>query len=91
MISGSKNALVNYKKSFKEALKIMNKKPGYNCYCKKNYISVLVTDGDLRREFNKNSLHNNIENLINKKPMVVNENMPASKALGLMSEKITSL
>tara|TARA_B100000886_G_scaffold121585_1_gene81898 strand:- start:10021 stop:10998 length:978 start_codon:yes stop_codon:yes gene_type:complete len=93
MISGSKMPVVNYKKSFKEALKIMNKKNlGIIVIVKKNYISGLVTDGDLRREFNKNSLNNNIENLINKKPMVVNENMPASKALGLMSEKkITSL
>ena len=93
MISGSKMPVVNYKKSFKEALKIMNKKNlGIIVITKKNYISGLVTDGDLRREFNKNSLNNNIENLINKKPMVVNENMPASKALGLMSEKkITSL
>ncbi len=93
MISGSKMPVVNYKKSFKEALKIMNKKNlGIIVIAKKNYISGLVTDGDLRREFNKNSLNNNIENLINKKPMVVNENMPASKALGLMSEKkITSL
>ena len=93
MISGSKMPVVNYKRSFKEALKIMNKKNlGIIVITKKNYISGLVTDGDLRREFNKNSLNNNIENLINKKPMVVNENMPASKALGLMSEKkITSL
>ena len=93
MISGSKMPVVNYKNSFKEALKIMNKKNlGIIVITKKNYISGLVTDGDLRREFNKNSLNNNIENLINKKPMVVNENMPASKALGLMSEKkITSL
>ena len=93
MISGSKMPVVNYKKSFKEALKIMNKKNlGIIVITKKNYISGLVTDGDLRREFNKNSLNNNIENLINKKPMVVNENMPASQALGLMSEKkITSL
>ena len=93
MISGSKMPVVNYKKSFKEALKIMNKKNlGIIVIAKKNYISGLVTDGDLRREFNKNSLNNNIETLINKKPMVVNENMPASKALGLMSEKkITSL
>ena len=51
-----------------------------------------MNDGDLRREFNKNFKNNNLENLINKKPMVVNENMPASKALGLMNEKkITSL
>ncbi len=93
MISGSKMPVVNYKKSFEEALKIMNKKNlGIIVITKKNFISGLVTDGDLRREFNKKYLNNNLENLINKKPMVVSENMPASKALGLMSEKkITSL
>ena len=93
MISGSKMPVVNYKKTFKEALKIMNKKNlGMIVITKEKSISGLVTDGDLRREFNKNSLNNNLENLINKKPMVVNENMPASKALGLMNEKkITSL
>ncbi len=93
MISGLKMPVVNYKKTFREALKIMNKKNlGMIVITKKKSISGLVTDGDLRREFNKNSLNNNLENLINKKPMVVNENMPASKALGLMNEKkITSL
>ena len=56
-----------------------------------NFISGLVTDGDLRRELNKKSL-NNLNSFIKKQPMVVNENMPASKALGIMNEKkITSL
>ena len=93
MVTGIKMPVINYKKSLKEALKIMNKKNlGVIVITKNKHISGLVTDGDLRREFNKNSLNNNLENLINKKPMVVNENMPASKALGLMNEKkITSL
>ena len=33
-----------------------------------------------------------LKNFVNKKPLSVNENMPASKALGIMNEKkITSL
>ena len=71
----------------------MNKKNlGIVVITKNKFISGLVTDGDLRRELNKNSLNNNLKSLVNKKPMSVNENMPASKALGIMSEKkITSL
>ena len=60
--------------------------------CKNKFIAGLVTDGDLRRELNKNSLNNNLKNFTNKSPLTVNENMPASKALKLMNEKkITSL
>jgi arabinose-5-phosphate isomerase len=93
MISGSKMPIVSYKKKFKEALKVMNqKKLGMLVVTKKKSILGLVTDGDLRRELNKNSLKNNLENFINKTPLTVNEDMPASKALGIMSEKkITSL
>ena len=93
MISGSKMPIVSYKKKFKEALKVMNqKKLGMLVVTKKKFILGLVTDGDLRRELNKNFLKNNLENFINKTPLTVNEDMPASKALGIMSEKkITSL
>ena len=51
-----------------------------------------MTDGDLRREINKKLTNKNLNNFINKKPFVINENMPAAKALSIMSEKkITSL
>ena len=51
-----------------------------------------VTDGDLRREFKNFSNKKNLEEFMTKKPLVVNENMPASKALAIMNEKkITSL
>ena len=93
MITGIKMPIVNYKKSFKEALKIMSqKKLGIIVITKNKFIAGLVTDGDLRRELNKNSLNNNLKNFTNKSPLTVNENMPASKALKLMNEKkITSL
>ena len=57
----------------------------------KRFIKGLVTDGDLRREI-KNYSKNNLKNFMTKNPLVVNENMPASKALAIMNEKkITSL
>ena len=46
-----------------------------------------MTDGDLRREINNYSDGKKLNNFTKKYPMVVNENMPASKALGIMNEK----
>ena len=93
MVTGKNMPVINYKKSFGEALKIMNKKRlGIIILIKNKFITGLVTDGDLRRELNTNSNNRNLKNFVNKKPLVVNENMPASKALGIMNEKkITSL
>ena len=52
----------------------------------------MVTDGDLRREIKVISKKTNLTKLMTKKPLLVNENMPASKALAIMNEKkITSL
>ena len=52
----------------------------------------LVTDGDLRREMKSLSKNINLQKFMTKNPLMVNENMPASKALGIMNEKkITSL
>ena len=42
---------INYKRNFKEAIKIMNqKKLGIIVILKNKFISGLVTDGDLRRD-----------------------------------------
>ena len=93
MVSGKKMPVINYKKSFKEALKIMNqKKLGIVVITKNKYIKGLVTDGDLRRELRNNSINQDLNKFMSNTPLVVNENMPASKALGIMNEqKITSL
>ena len=93
MIEGKRMPVINYKKSFKEALKIMNqKKLGIVVILKKKFIKGLVTDGDLRRELKNFSNKNNLNKFMSKNPLVVNENMPASKALAIMNEKkITSL
>ena len=93
MVTGKKMPLIDYKKSFDQALKIMNeKKLGIIVITKNGYVKGLITDGDLRRVLNKASNEKNLEKLTRNYPLVINENMPASKALGLMSEKkITSL
>ena len=93
MVTGKKMPFINHKNKLKEALKIMNeKKLGIIVVLKNNFIEGLVTDGDLRREIKNYVKDKNLNQLMSEKPLVVNENMPASKALGIMSEnKITSL
>ena len=93
MVIGKNMPVIDFKKSFGEALKIMNqKKLGIVVINKKKYISGLITDGDLRRELNNYSRKNSLSKFTTKKPLVVNENMPAQKALAIMNErKITSL
>ncbi len=93
MIAGKRMPVINYKKSFKEAVRIMNqKKLGIVVVLNKKYIKGIVTDGDLRRELKNFSKNKRLDNFMSKKPLVVNENMTASKALAIMNEKkITSL
>ena len=93
MIKGKKLPIIDYKKNLDGALKIINqKKLGIVVVLKKNYIEGLVTDGDLRRKRKVFSKKTNLNEFMTKKPFVVNENMPADKALNIMSEKkITSL
>ena len=82
--------IINYKKNFKTALRIMNENLNRNHY-KNKFIKGIVTDGDLRRELKNYSKETNLDKFMTKNPLVVNENMTASKALGIMNEKITSL
>ena len=92
MVTGTKMPVINYKSNFKEALKIMNqKKLGIVVINKNRFIQGLLTDGDLRREI-KNYDDKDLNKLITKNPLTVNEDMPAAKALNIMNEKkITSL
>ncbi len=88
MIEGKRMPVISHKGSFKEALKIMNqKKLGIVVILKKKFIEGLVTDGDLRRELKNFSKNKNLDKFMTKNPLVVNENMPASKALAIMNEK----
>ena len=93
MISGNKLPLVDCNKNLGAALKVMNQKElGVVIVLKNKYIVGLVTDGDLRREIRVLSKKMNLQKFMTKKPLVVNESIPASKALAIMNEKkITSL
>ena len=93
MITGKKMPVIDYKKSFAEALKVMSqKKLGIVVITKKRYIKGLVTDGDLRRVLNNPSKEKDLNKITRNYPLTTSENTSASKALGLMSEKkITSL
>ena len=92
MVTGSKLPLINFKKKLNDALKIINqKKLGIVVILKNKNIAGLVTDGDLRREMKFISATKNLTKFM-KKPLMINESMPASKALAIMNEKkITSL
>ena len=93
MVTGNKLPVINYKSKIDKVLQTMNKKKlGIVVVLKKNFIVGLVTDGDLRREMKNFSKKTNLSNVMTKKPFVVSEDMPASKALAIMNEKkITSL
>ena len=93
MITGEKMPMINLNKNFKEGLKVMNKKKlGIIVLTENKFIRGLVTDGDLRREIKNYTKNKILKNFMTKNPLVVSENMPASKALTIMNEKrITSL
>ena len=93
MVSGNKLPVINFKKKLNDALKIINqKKLGVVVIQRNKNIAGLVTDGDLRREMKFISKSNNLTKFMTRKPLIINESMPASKALGIMTEKqITSL
>ncbi len=93
MVTGKKMPVIDHKKSFNQALKIMNqKKLGIIVLTEKNYIKGLITDGDLRRVSGNSLVEKNLTKIIRSYPYVINESMSAQKALGFMSEKkITSL
>ena len=93
MIVGKNMPTINYRKNFKEALKIINnKKLGIVVILKNKFIKGILTDGDLRRELKNFDKFKDLNKFMTKDPLIVNENMPADKALGIMNEKkITSL
>jgi len=93
MVTGKKMPIISYDKSFKEAIKIMSKKNlGIVVILKQNFIKGILTDGDIRRELKNNSMKKSLNQFISSYPLVVNESMPASKALAICNEKkITSL
>ena len=93
MLTGKKLPIIDYKKNLGEALKVINKKNlGIIVVLKDKKIAGVVSDGDLRRDLRVLSKKNNLQKLMTKKPVLVSENMPATKTLAIMAEKkITNL
>tara|TARA_Y100000590_G_scaffold458280_1_gene612665 strand:- start:2110 stop:3078 length:969 start_codon:yes stop_codon:yes gene_type:complete len=96
MIKGKKIPFINENIKMKKALKIIeNKKLGVLIAInKKKQTTGIVTDGDIKRSIRKNiNLHAlNVKNIMTKKPICIDKNMLAAKALHIMNEKkITSL
>jgi arabinose-5-phosphate isomerase len=93
MVTGKKLPLIDFKKKLSDALRVMTqKKLGIVVVLKNKCIAGLFTDGDLRREMKYFSKNTYLKKIMTKKPIVINENMPASKTLAIINEKkITSL
>ena len=93
MLTGKKLPLINYKSNTLKAIQIISKKKlGLGIIVKKNKAVGIVTDGDIRRGTKKLSKKNKIKSFMSAKPLYINENALASKAMSIMSEKkITSL
>ena len=92
MVTGKKLPQINFKRKLNDALKIISqKKLGVVVIIKNKNIAGLVTDGDIRREMKFISRTKDLTKFM-KKPLMINESVPASKALAIMNEKkITSL
>jgi len=72
MVKDKKMPTINYKKKFKDALKIMNqKKLGVVVILKNKFIKGLVTDGDLRRVLKDNSNYAHIQKSWNDHTIVI--------------------
>ena len=96
MVTGSKIPFINENKKMKDALKIItNKKLGVLiARNKKSLTTGIITDGNIRKLRQKNKdFHNlKIKDIMTKKPIIINSEELAEKALRIMNEKkITSL
>ena len=96
MVTGSKIPFINENKKMKDALKIItSKKLGVLiARNKKNLTTGIVTDGNIRklRQKNKDFQNLKIKDIMTKKPIIINSEELAEKALRIMNEKkITSL
>ncbi len=96
MLIGTKIPFVNENKKMKEALKIISKKKLGVLIVRntKKETTGIITDGQIRRASSINSSFQKliVKKVMTKKPIGVNQDMLAAKALSLMnSKKITSL
>ena len=76
MVTGKKMPVIDYRKNFSQAIKIMNqKKLGIVVITKNRYIKGLITDGDLRRVLNSSPKERYLNKIIRNYPFVINENL----------------
>jgi len=96
MIVKSKIPFVNENLSLEKGIKIINQKKMGVVITKnnKNFTTGIVTDGDIKRliQKHKNFKSVKLKNIIKKKPISIEKDVLAAKALKIMNEKkITSL
>ena len=95
MLSGNKIPFVNEDMQMSKALKIINeKKLGILIVTKNKKLRGVISDGDIRKFSQKNLNFNSlpVKKVMTKKPISIDKNELAAKALSLMnSKKITSL
>ena len=95
MLSGSKIPFVNEDMQMSKALKIINeKKLGILIVTKNKKLRGIISDGDIRKFSQKNLKFHSlpVKKIMTKKPISIDKNELAAKALSLMnSKKITSL
>ena len=96
MITGKKIPYIYENKKMNDALKVISeKKLGVLIIInKKKQIKGIITDGDIKRALQKNTNLDKliVKNVMTKKPICIDKDMLAAKALSIMNEKkITSL
>ena len=88
MVVGKKMPVVSIKSNMSDAIKIISqKKLGIVVVTRGSRIEGILTDGDARRGIQKYSRNEKVYKFMKKRPLVVNEDLPASKALSIMNDK----
>ena len=86
---GKKIPLINENRKMKDAVILMSKKT-LGCLVainKKKCVSGFISDGDLRRKSKNGLIEKRVKDVMTKKPIYINENMLAEKAINLMNKK----
>ena len=96
MITGNRIPFVNEDMKMKKALKVLNEKKLGTLIArgKNNKITGIITDGQIRRFSQKNQYFQSllVKKIMTKKPVTIDKNELAAKALSLLNrKKITSL
>ena len=94
MVTGTKIPIINEEQKMSKAINIMSKKQLGSLIVldKKKFVSGFISDGDLRRQSKKDIMYLKVKNFMTKKPICINKQILAVKALEIMNKKkVTSL